>query len=110
MLMRLQHFRTADFKVCWRAAPKLGASLVTYRFPKTQEAVGVESADSDFLTSNSCSESQAGFHLSFALSQPGAGAGSTQRQRSSDFPFFPARRLTLRRRSPSALATTTSRA
>ena len=78
MLMRLKHFRTADFKVCWRAAPKLGASLVTYRFPKTQEAVGVESADSDFLTSNSCSESQAGFHLSFALSQPGAGAGSTQ--------------------------------
>ena len=77
LLQRHAHFRSADFQVCWRAAPKLGASLVTYRFPK-QGAVGVGPADfdSDFLHANSSSAAQSGFHLSLSMSQPGAASGA----------------------------------
>ena len=79
MLKRHTHFRNVDYAVCWRAAPKLGASLVTYRFPK-KGTVGAESvdADSSFLTANSSPGSQSGFHLSFALSQPGAASGANE--------------------------------
>ena len=28
------HFRNVKFKTCWRAAPKIGAGIVTFRYPK----------------------------------------------------------------------------
>ena len=33
-LLRLDHFKNAKFIISWRAAPKLGRTLVTYEYPR----------------------------------------------------------------------------
>jgi hypothetical protein len=35
-LLKLDHFRAANFIISWRAAPKIGRKVVTFRFPKAR--------------------------------------------------------------------------